>query len=144
MADGTQLNSNTTVGDKIFTEDVGSPSGKIQRMKIATGALDADGGDVTPANPLAVKESVASAIVSGQVSISGAEQAIPSVAGRRFILKAHNDNTDVIYIGPTGVTSGNGFALQRGDQIEVLMTNLSAIHVLAGSGIQALSYFGEV
>src|SRR5258708_4657496 len=49
MADGTTLNSQAG-GDKIDTEDIGT-RGKLQRMKIVTGALDTDGGDVTTANP---------------------------------------------------------------------------------------------
>lgn len=144
MSDGTQLNSNTTTGDKIFTEDVGSASGKIQRMKIATGVLDVDGGDVATSNPFPVKESVAAAVVANQVNVTGAEAALPSVAGRRFRIKAHDDNSDFIYIGPSGVSAVNGFPLWRGDQIDVNIVNLNAIHAFAATGTQVLLYFGEV
>src|SRR5437899_2615966 len=49
MSDSTTLNS-MSGGDKVDTEDIGA-RGKLQRIKIATGALDVDGGDVTPSNP---------------------------------------------------------------------------------------------
>lgn len=57
MADGTTISLQTT-GDKIDTEDFGT-RGKAQRIKLVLGALDSDGGDITPTNPLPNKETYA-------------------------------------------------------------------------------------
>lgn len=51
MSDGTTVSPSN---DKIDTEDLGG-RGKVQRSKIALGALDADGGDVTDTNPFPAK-----------------------------------------------------------------------------------------
>jgi hypothetical protein len=80
MADGTILNPGAG-GDKIDNEDVGA-RGKITRVKVARGALDVDGGDVTAANPFAVQLSNGAASYNtpsqtqlpsalGQVSMAG-------------------------------------------------------------------------
>jgi hypothetical protein len=53
MADGTVLNAGVG-GDKIWTEDYGG-SGKLQRVKIAIGAVDTDNGNVSSSNGLPVR-----------------------------------------------------------------------------------------
>jgi hypothetical protein len=52
MSDGTVINLGSG-GDTIATEDAGLGY-KIPVTKIRTGAIDVDGGDVTPANPLPI------------------------------------------------------------------------------------------
>lgn len=53
MSDNTQLNSSTTTGDVISTEDVGGGV-KIQRMKLVSGAHSVDGGNISLSNPFPV------------------------------------------------------------------------------------------
>lgn len=72
MSDGTTLNVGTG-GDVIMTEQVGGAGTKYPVSKIYTGALDVNGGPVTPANPFDVR-------VSGADS-TGAAQAL-SVSNR--------------------------------------------------------------
>ena len=70
MADNTTLNVGTG-GDVIITEQPGGVGAKIPVSKIYTGALDVNGGPVTPANPFDVR-------VSGADS-TGAAQAVSVV-----------------------------------------------------------------
>jgi hypothetical protein len=83
-------------------------------------------------------------VVAGQISLTGAEAALGTVSGRRFRLKADIDNSDKIYLGPTGVTTANGFGLLAGDVLEVQLSNLNVLHAIVGSGTQSLHYLGEV
>jgi len=53
MADNTQLNANTTVGDKVATDDIGGI--KHQRVKVEVGA-DGVAQDVHDGRPMPVKE----------------------------------------------------------------------------------------
>jgi hypothetical protein len=86
----------------------------------------------------------AASVVSGQIPLSGAESALTNATARRFRIKAHNDNTDVIYLGTTGVTSATGFPLWMGDQIDVEVSNLNVLHAIVGSGTQKICYLGFV
>jgi hypothetical protein len=86
----------------------------------------------------------AAAVVAGQVSITGISAALPSAVARRFRLKADNDNTQKIFLGPSGVSTSDGFPLSPGDFIEVEVTNLNVIHRVPASGTQTLHYLGLV
>lgn len=68
MADNTTLNPGTG-GDIIATEEIGGA--KLQRIKLAIGALDADDGDVSAANPIPVTGTFFQATqpVSGTVNV---------------------------------------------------------------------------
>jgi len=52
MSNNTQLNTNTTSGDIIATEDISGV--KIQRNKLAVGVSGVDDGDVSSSNPMPV------------------------------------------------------------------------------------------
>ena len=77
-------------------------------------------------------------------SLSGAEAALTSIAARRFRVRALLENTDTIYLGPTGVTVGTGYPLEPGDILEVQVSNLNVLHAIVAGGTQVLSYLGEV
>jgi hypothetical protein len=87
--------------------------------------------------------SVAS-VVAGQISLSGVAAALSTVAARRFTITAHQDNTDNIYIGPSGVTTANGYQLWPGRELKLELSNLNVLFAIVGSGTQKLSYLGEV
>lgn len=65
------------------------------------------------------------AALSGQVTVTTTGTAVqgPSTpTGRLFAIKAHQDNTDVIWVGNDGagdVASGNGFPLNAGEGVVV-------------------------
>ena len=140
-------------GGKTFASDevTGGPTGgtcDYPLTKLALGALnaavlvaDADGARI----PVKVSDGLgANSILAGQISLSGVEAALSSVVARRIRLKAHLDNTDVIYLGPTGVTTGTGYPLWAGDIVEVEVSNLNVIHAIVGSSTQVLCYMGVV
>ena len=95
--------------------------------------------------PVKVGDGLAVAsVVAGQISLTGAVAALTSVAARRFRVIAHLDNSDVIYIGPAGTTTANGFPLWPGKEMEFQVANLSSLFAIVGSGTQKLAYIGEV
>ena len=130
-----------------FADD-GDGTGRHPYSKLEWGAHGTQKQvDDTAGNRLPVKVGDglgAGSVVSGQGSLSGVEAALPTATARRFRLKAHTDNTDVIYLGPTGVTTANGYPLWPGDLIDVEISNLNVIHAIVGSGTQKLAYLGLV
>lgn len=153
MADNFQTESISVAG-KTFASDevVGGPTGgtvDYPLTKLALGALNTAVlvEDVSGARlPVKVSEGLSAAsVVAGQISLTGAMAALSTtVAARRFRLKAATDNTDNIYLGPTGVTTANGFCLWPGDLLEVEVSNLNVLFAIVGSGTQKLHYLGLV
>lgn len=152
MADNFTTEQIVTPG-KTFASDevVGGPTGgtcDYSLSKLAFGPLnsatvveDANGARF----PIKLGEGLsASAVVSGQIALSGVEVALTTVASRRFRLKAHTDNTGIIYVGTTGVTTGTGFPLWPGDLLDVEVSNLNVIHAIVSTGTQTLCYLGMV
>jgi hypothetical protein len=146
--------TDASAGDgKTFASDevVGGPTGgtcDYPLSKLAFGPLDAATivDDAAGARfPVKVSDGLgAAAVLSGQISLSGAESALSAAVARRFKLKAHVDNTDVVYVGTTGVTTSSGYPLWPGDPMDVEVSNLNVVHAIVGSGTQKLSYLGFV
>lgn len=87
----------------------------------------------------------AAAVVAGQISLTGAEAALTNVSARRFKIRALLTNSDVIYVGPAGVSAANGMPLWPGDWLmDLEVANLSTLHAIVASGTQVLAYYGEV
>lgn len=152
MADNFTTEQVGTPG-KTFASDevVGGPTGgtcDYSLSKLAFGALnsativeDASGARF----PVKFAEGLsAGSVVSGQVALSGVEAALPTVAARRFRVKAHIDNTGIIYLGTTGVTTGTGFPLWPGDMLDIEVSNLNVLHAIVSTGTQTLCYLGMV
>lgn len=126
MADGTQLNAPTTSGDKVWTEDTGDARGKIQRVKIALGALGVDGGDVAPANPIPVREQpIGLTEIAINVSASGDNVLIAGVVGQTIKIwklfvefngdceYKFRDSAGTDLTGPIATTQGGELKLER-------------------------------
>ena len=147
MADNYQADPGT--GGKVFASDelVGGPTGDADWpfCKLAYGGLGS-ATIVDTGTPLPVKVGLAAAsIVAGQISLSGAEVALTTATARRFKLKADIDNTDIVVLGPAGVTTSTGYVLRGGDEVSDLqLSNLNVVHAIVGSGTQILRYIGEV
>jgi hypothetical protein len=152
MADNFQTESVSVAGKSFASDEVvaGPTGGTVDYplTKLALGALNTAVlvEDVAGARiPVKVGEGLSAAsVVAGQISLSGVMVALTTVAARRFRLKAATDNTDTIYLGPTGVTTANGFGLLPGDLLEVEVSNLNVIFAIVGSGTQKLHYLGLV
>lgn len=93
MGDGTPLNAGTG-GDTIQTEQPGGVGVKYPVTKIYTGALDVNGGPVTPTNPLDVRVSAVDASgVAQPLAVSlrnGAQELLVSDRAQRDLLDAAN------------------------------------------------------
>jgi hypothetical protein len=68
--------------------------------------------------------------LSNQITITTAGTAVqgPDIQGGAFIVKAHPDNSDTIWVGNDGdgdVTSSNGFPLDAGEGIILRTPNLN-------------------
>jgi hypothetical protein len=70
--------------------------------------------------------------LSGQITVTTAGTAVqgPSVTGGKFILKAHPDNTDTVWVGNVSgdVANTNGFPLDPGEALPVNVPNLNIFY----------------
>jgi len=82
---------------------------------------------------------------SGQITVAAAGTAVVGTteAGSLFAIKAHPDNTDVIWVGQDGandVTSSNGFPLEPGETIVLNMANLNQVYFDADVGTEKVCW----
>ena len=62
-------------------------------------------------------------IQNGQVSVGTAVTEIPVTSVNPFLLEIHNnDNTDEVFLGGPGVTTSNGYQLNKLETIKFEMT----------------------
>ena len=94
MADGTNLQQPTVVGDKYDTEDLGA-RGKVARSKIILGALGVDGGDITPTNALPARLCDATGFLA-TIPVSAAALPLPADAATEASLAAINAKTPAL------------------------------------------------
>jgi hypothetical protein len=70
-------------------------------------------------------------LLSGQITVTTAGTAIQgtNLPGGEFMLKAHPDNTDTVWVGNVSgdVASSNGFPLNPGETVVVRVSNLDAL-----------------
>lgn len=67
---------------------------------------------------------------SGVITVTTAGTAVrgTDIKGREFLIKAHADNTDTVYVGNDGsndVAAANGFPLNAGEAIPLFADNLN-------------------
>jgi hypothetical protein len=71
--------------------------------------------------------------LSGQITVTTSGTAVQGTSqnGRLFALKAHPDNTDVVWVGNVSgdVASTNGFPLEAGETVVLSLDNLDDIYV---------------
>jgi hypothetical protein len=72
-------------------------------------------------------------VKSGQITVTTAGTAVVGTteSGNLFAIKAHPDNTDVIWVGNDGaddVSSANGFPLEPGETIVLNVSNLNKLY----------------
>ena len=108
---------------------------------------------VSAANPLPVTStataptttipSTATAIYSGQQTVTISAVALPSQAlVNGIVITAPSGNTGTVYVGPAGVTTGNGYKLAPGSSISYAVTNVSAIYII-GTAADTVSFTGN-
>lgn len=87
----------------------------------------------------------AAALISGQQAVTGSAVALPSQAVTRTpcILNI-TGGTQTIYVGPSGVTTGNGFPIAVGGAFcGLTVSNLNQIFVIAGTTGSTASWLAQ-
>ena len=75
------------------------------------------------------------AIATGQQAVTSSAVALPSSAGKLVCLRVKAGGTQIVYFGPSGVTTANGQELNIGDSYCETFDNANRIFVIAaGSG----------
>lgn len=105
MADNTQLNASTTVGDLIASDDIGGT--KHQRVKIEHGA-DGSATDVSLASPLPTRMTGATATLS---TTGGNASSVTVLASNANRLRAwlYNDSASACYMKFGATASSSSF-----------------------------------
>jgi hypothetical protein len=59
-------------------------------------------------------------IATGQVTVTASQQALTAspVGAKAFTIKASSANANPVFVGAPGVTTGSGFRLDPGDEID--------------------------
>jgi hypothetical protein len=67
-------------------------------------------------------------IISGNVfTVANSAAALPSAPCFRAVLRGHPSNSGDIYVGGSGVVSGYGYPLQKGDSLTLDVDNLNRV-----------------
>lgn len=121
-----------------YVDSVGHRTGVI-------GLPDGNGAsyqaDVNAANDLVVAVATATGGVlsgTGQVSIGSSATLIIAANTRQGVLITNPSSTVTVYIGGSGVTTGNGQILTPGSSITIPV--VSALYGIVATGTQTVSY----
>jgi len=84
-------------------------------------------------------EGIKSRILSSAVTISTTATAIPSTAlvGRQSILVKNTGSAD-IYLGPSGVTTANGYPLAAGAEVSIDLGEKVVLYGIVASGTETV------
>lgn len=85
---------------------------------------------------------VGTTIFNGQASVTTSAAALASNTAKQVCLKSAIANTDLIYIGVTGVTTGTGYQVNPGDGQCLAINNSNLIFAISASGTQTLTFNG--
>ena len=122
-------------------------------MNINPGLKDSIVGPVTVTGPLTNAELRASPVEVDQVPFSSAPSGQTNVttAGTRVslgactailgvVIRAKLTKTGLIYVGDSGVTSSNGYILDRGSAVSIGVDNLADIFIDSSVSGEGVSY----
>jgi hypothetical protein len=83
-------------------------------------------------------------ISNGQSSVGTVAVAIDGVHNQATILTIHNvDNTDAVYIGAQGVTTANGFVLQKEETIQFTLNPLEQLWCVSAKSGHVISWLRQ-
>lgn len=120
------LNATQVAGVAIAT-GIGASSSSTQRVAVSTDSTIALSAGAAVIGYLANP----STIYSNQYTVTASAASVGSQAlSNGVVITAKSSNTGVTYIGPSGVTTGTGYALSSGQSISYAVTNLSAIFAI--------------
>lgn len=82
------------------------------------------------------------AIASGQTALStSAALLVPTRTARRLVHIKNLDTAETVYVGPSGVTSANGFPLSPGEF--VILETKADVYAVAGSGTPTAAFIEQ-
>ena len=144
MADNTELNTGTG-GDVIATDDIAGI--KHQRVKIEFGG-DGFANDVSDADgsrlPVKIGEIAgAGSVLTDQQAVTATATALPDNTVRRVTVKALMGNTIPVFIGPAGVTTGDGYELAPNQSVTLDVNNTNLIFVIASTTGASVCFIGH-
>lgn len=73
-------------------------------------------------------------IYSGQQAVTGTATALANQPLKTFCIKALHANTSIVYIGPSGVTSGTGMELTADQSWCANIDNANRVFIIGTSG----------
>lgn len=76
------------------------------------------------------------------VGTTASQMTATSTTVRKVYLKAPSTNTGIVYVGAAGVTTTTGYELQAGQSVELEISNLNLIYVIASAAAQAIRWLG--
>lgn len=62
---------------------------------------------------------------------------------KMLVVKAMSTNTETIFVGDSDVTLTNGFELQTGEAVKLLVTNVNQVWIRSTSGSQSVCWITE-
>ena len=136
MADGVTLNAGSG-GAVIATDDDGTAH--HQYVKLEFGA-DNTQTKVTSSVGLPVTELGRAAVLHFQASIptTAGGTALASNACKEATVKNLLSNSNIIWVGITGVSASNGYELNPGEALTLKVSNTNLIYCLSASGNQTV------
>ena len=85
----------------------------------------------------------ASAPVYGQQTSTGTATALPSNTLTSGIVLTNIGTTNAIWVGGSGLTTGNGYSLAAGASVGLVVSNTGSIYILQNTGASTLSFIGS-
>jgi hypothetical protein len=83
-----------------------------------------------------------STFTAGQQTVTATAAALPSATLTTGIVLTNNA-TATVYLGTSGVTSSNGYALPSGASIGLAVSNLNVVYLIGTASTGSLSYIGS-
>jgi len=119
--------------------DILDGNGAAQTIKSRT-----DGSDQVPAHDID-QIVMPSALYSAQTTVGTSAVAIGSSQAIKagVTVTADPDNTNDIWVGPTGVTTGTGKRLRPGQSVFVQVANIATVFAISDAAAQAIDYIAS-
>jgi len=99
------------------------------------------------ATPVSVAQDPFSSASSGQTNVTTAGTRVAlgaSTAILGVVIRAKLTNTGLIYVGDSGVTSSNGYILDRGSAVTVGVDNLADVSIDSSVSGEGVSYLAAI
>jgi len=81
--------------------------------------------------------------ISTQVTVTDTRSIIAAAANSYQNIYLHNLGAGPIYIGGSDVTVNNGFKLDNGDKLSIIIGDREALYGIAGSGTHTLGVLAQ-